>query len=235
MMCQYLAMSAEPDPVIPAEGPSERVAAAVRTRIIRGEYRCGQRLTEQDLAGEYGVSRTSVREGIRILASQGFLSVQPYFGTFVAEMAPEEASNLIEVQGALEPLAARLAARYRRDEDIKALKAAVAAGRVAAKEGRSDDSRSLHGQFHLLLATASRNATLTELISALRDKLQWAYSTNVVRPASDAWGEHSEMVKAIERGDEVEAERAARFHIDRAARSGVFPVRTSTHPPGPIS
>lgn len=215
-------MSADPHGEYPSSpdrpiSPSEMVGEAIRSRIIHGDYPAGHRLTEEDLAAEHGVSRTSVREATRVLASQGFVSVQPYFGTFVAEMTPEETHDLLEVQGALEPLASRLAARRRTAADVGALKETVERGRTAAGDGRDADASALHGRFHTQLAAASGNDSLTQLIVALRDKLEWAYSSNVRRPAIDSWDEHAEMVDAIARGDEAAAAAAAKRHIDRGA------------------
>ncbi|MCW2916573.1 MAG: hypothetical protein JWN52_4641 [Actinomycetia bacterium] len=195
--------------------PPERLHAEIRSRIIHGEYPAGHRLTEEKLAGQYRVSRMSVREALRVLAAEGFVTVRPYFGTFVAEMTAKEAGDLIEVQGALESLAAGLAAGRRTTEHLAQLNVIVGRGRVAAREGRAEDGAALHSQFHAVLAAASGNDSLSDLVTQLRDKLAWAYSAQVRRPLGDSWDEHAEIVATIERGDSARAVEVAKSHIQR--------------------
>ncbi len=92
-------------PLTPApasdEGSNDKsllaLASEVRSRIIRGVYPAGRRVTEEELAEEFGVSRMAVREALRVLATEGFVRVQPYVGTFVAEMTAKQATDLLEV------------------------------------------------------------------------------------------------------------------------------------------
>ena len=198
---------------------SEAVGALIRARIVHGQCQPGQRLVEEELAAELQVSRTSIREALRVLASQGFVVVQPYFGTFVKEMSTKEADDLLELQGALEPLAAGLAATRRAPHHLIELAAIVAAGHAAAKAERSSETSELHGRFHTLLAEASGNESLAEIIVALRHKIDWVYSSNVLRPLEDSWREHEEIVEAIRRGDSAAAVAAAQAHIEHGARA----------------
>ncbi|MCW2937527.1 MAG: hypothetical protein JWN00_512 [Actinomycetia bacterium] len=208
---------AKPHPIESDAGlrPPERLHAEIRRRIIHGEYPAGLRLAEEELARQYRVSRTSVREALRVLASEGFVTVRPYFGTFVAEMTAKEAGDLLEVQGALEPLAAGLAASRRTTDHIAQLNAIVEQGRTAAREGRAEDGAALHSQFHAVLAAASGNDSLSALVTQLRDKLTWVYSAQVRRPPGDSWDEHAQIVATIERSDSALAVDVAKSHIQR--------------------
>jgi DNA-binding GntR family transcriptional regulator len=196
--------------------PAEDVCASIRRSVIRGQYAAGQRLTEEEMAGHYGVSRMSVREALRVLAAEGFITVRPYFGTFVAEMTAKQASDLLEVQGALEPLAAGLAASRRTPNHVEELRAIVEQGRQAARAGRAEEASALHGRFHARLAAASGNDSLSMLIVQLRDKIDWVYAAKVRRPPGDSWEEHAAMVDAIEKGDPALAVQAAQAHIRHA-------------------
>ena len=64
----------------------QALSSAIRDKVIRGVYPPGHRLTEDDLAEQYGVSRIPVREALRLLEGEGFVRVKPYSGTFVAEL-----------------------------------------------------------------------------------------------------------------------------------------------------
>jgi len=194
----------------------ESICGQVRRAIIRGDYPPGQRLTEDALADEYGVSRIPIREALRVLASEGFIRVQPYYGTFVAELTPEQAADLLAVRGALEPLAAGLAAERRTPEQLAQLASLIEQGRNATREERYEDVSALNGAFHELMAEASASPTVLTLISQLRDKIDWVYSVEVRRRAGDSWAEHEDILSAIDRRDPVAAAAAARDHIDHA-------------------
>ncbi|HEX3621241.1 MAG TPA: GntR family transcriptional regulator [Acidimicrobiales bacterium] len=193
------------------------MCAAVRRRIIVGQYSPGERLTEDALAEEYKVSRIPVREALRVLASEGFVRVRPYYGTFVAELSAGDADDLLEVRAALEPLAARLAAERRTPEQLAELRRIVAEGSEATKERRYDDVAVLNGRFHEVLGAASGNANLRGFIRELRDKIDWVYSADVRRRARDSWGEHIGIVDAIDRRDAATAARLVLEHIEKAA------------------
>jgi DNA-binding GntR family transcriptional regulator len=200
-------------------GPTspETVLAEVRRRIIVGDYHPGQRLTEDALADEYRVSRIPVREALRVLASEGFVRVRAYYGTFVAELTAAEANDLLEVRAALEPLAARLAASRRTAEHLAQFRQIVTEGEAAARAERYDDVAALNGRFHELLGAASGNSTLRAFIAQLRDKIDWVYAVEVKRRAGDSWAEHLSIVDAVDRQDADGAERLVREHIDQAA------------------
>lgn len=208
------------------------MCAAVRRRIIVGYYQPGQRLTEEALAEEFRVSRIPVREALRVLATEGFVRVRPYYGTFVAELSAGDADDLLEVRGALEPLAARLAAQRRTPEQVAELRAIVAAGAGAMGKRRYDEVAALNGRFHELVGMASGNSQLRAIVTQLRDKIDWVYSVEVRRRARDSWGEHEEIVDAIDRRDGDGAERLVTEHIAHAVaayrlrRSGPGPLMT---------
>jgi DNA-binding GntR family transcriptional regulator len=191
--------------------------AAVRRSIIRGDYPPGQRLTEDALAEECGVSRVPVREALRVLAAEGFVRTQPYYGVFVAELSAAEANDLLEVRAVLEPLAGALAAQRRTADQLAKLSAIVRDGRRASREKRYDEVSALNGRFHEQLAVASGNSSLTLLISQLGDKIEWVYSVEVRRRAADSWAEHATIVRAVKDQDPTAAADAVRGHIQAAA------------------
>jgi DNA-binding GntR family transcriptional regulator len=116
-------------------------------------------------------------------------------------------------------LAAGLAAGRRTAEHLAQLHALVDEGRAAAGQGRGDDAAALHGRFHAVLAAASGNDSLSVLITQLRDKIDWVYSTKVRRPPGDSWDEHAEIVVAIENADAELAVGAAKRHIQRGSEA----------------
>jgi DNA-binding GntR family transcriptional regulator len=184
---------------------ADAICAAVRQRIILGQYAGGERLTEEQIA----------------LNAEGFIVMRPYFGTFVATLTQKQASDLLEVQGGLEAMAAGLAARRRSAADLAELRDIVGQGRRAAVENQAT-SAALHGRFHSVLASAAGNESLATVMVQIRYKVDWVYATTVRRPQPDSWEEHSRIVDAIETGDPDLAAKVAHAHVQHgsAARSG---------------
>lgn len=94
---------------IPQRALRDRVVDAIRDAVIRGEFRPGEKVPEHELAEQLGVSRTPVREALRILEFQGLLVTRPKNGTYIAKIEPEEARDGLLVRSALEELAVRQA------------------------------------------------------------------------------------------------------------------------------
>ena len=94
---------------IPQRALRDRVVDAIRDALIRGEFRPGEKVPEQQIAEQLGVSRTPVREALRILEFQGLLETRPKNGTYIARLRPEEARDGLLVRCALEELAVRQA------------------------------------------------------------------------------------------------------------------------------
>ena len=96
----------------PSRGPSspERVAAAVTKGVLRRNYVIGQRLVEADLTAQLGVSRSTVREALKILASSGVVEIVPHRGAVIRGLTLEDAQSLLAVLEVLTGLAARSAA-----------------------------------------------------------------------------------------------------------------------------
>ncbi|MDX6223092.1 MAG: hypothetical protein QOD91_2146 [Frankiales bacterium] len=206
-----------------AEGlpAADTICAAVRQRIIVGHYAAGERLTEEQIAADFTASRMSVREALRVLNAEGFIVMRPYFGTFVATITPQLASDLLEVQGGLEAMAAGLAAGRHSAADLVEMRAIVEQGRGAGS-GDKATAGALHGRFHSVLARAAGNESLALVMVQVRYKVDWVYAAAVRRPQADSWEEHSRIVDAIESGDPELASQVARAHVQHGsdARSG---------------
>lgn len=195
------------------------LASAIRDGVIRGVYPPGHRLTEEELAEQYGVSRIPVREALRLLEGEAFVRVKPYSGTFVAELTAQDAADLLEIRGVLEPLAASRAAEHRTAAHLEALREILAEGNAALAATPSPDLEllaELNTRFHTLLTEASGNVTLTQIIGTLRHKITWVYSVELPRRAADSWAEHRLIINALERADADSARALMVAHVQSA-------------------
>ncbi|MEV6346521.1 FCD domain-containing protein [Actinoplanes sp. NPDC051851] len=224
---------------------SEQVAAQIRGRIVAGEFPVGALLpTEAELTRELGVSRNSVREGLRSLVHAGLLGARAGYGTFVvatSDLAPvlarrlehDRATDVAEVRLLLEREGARLAAIRATPEQRVALAEAFAA-RAAATDGPSYAAADIG--FHRLLLECSGNALLAELYRGTggnEQALEHLNSPDLDFPAAlprltEIDAAHAAIVDAVTAGDPDAAadaaERTARLAheiADRAAARAV--------------
>ncbi|MFF4387801.1 MULTISPECIES: GntR family transcriptional regulator [unclassified Streptomyces] len=197
--------------------PAHAVCTAIRDDIVSGVFEPGGRLTEEVLARRYGVSRVPVREALRTLESEGFVTTRRHAGACVAEPTEQEAADLLELRMLLEPLAAARAARRRTDAHLKVLRGLVRLGQERARRGQGEDLRSLGGWFHETLAQSSGSPGLIALLTQMRHKIAWMYVVEAPDRPVESWTEHGAIVDAVARGDAERARALTAAHADRAA------------------
>ncbi|MET9605572.1 GntR family transcriptional regulator [Streptomyces sp. NPDC006512] len=206
--------------------PAHAVCTAIRDDIVSGFFGPGGRLTEEVLARRYGVSRVPVREALRTLESEGFVTTRRHAGACVAEPTEQEAADLLELRMLLEPLAASRAARRRTEAHLKVLRGLVRLGQERARRGQGEDLRDLGAWFHETLAQASGSPGLVSLLTQTRRKIAWMYAVEApVRPV-ESWAEHGGIVDAVARGDAERARALTAQHAARAAEAHRPRVRT---------
>ncbi len=183
--------------------------------IDTGIYTPGSRLVESELADRFGVSRTPIREALQRLETQSLLT-RDGRSLIVASLDHGQLSELYVVRGALEGLAARLAARHATPEEMMVLRDMLEADRALVKDPQamSRANRRFHKQIHL----ASHNRFLVQQLDLVHRSMALLASTSIAvegRP-TDTLEEHEQIVQAIEAGDGDAADKALREHISRA-------------------
>jgi len=194
----------------------DRVVAELRRAIVERRFKPGERLVEERLADELGVSRMPVREAIRALASEGLIELTARRGASVAQMSLQEARETIELRALLEGQNARLAARRRDAKVQKRITAVLAKGTAAMQAGRFEQLAMLNQQFHAELALAGQNKVLAELLTRLRDRTEMLFAPTDPTRQDQAWEEHAAILRAIIEGDEQSAASLADAHVTRA-------------------
>src|SRR5215467_5242012 len=136
------------------------LADRLRSEIMNGSLPSGQRIVEAKWARTFGVAQGSVREAINILALEGFINKEAGRSARVVHLTEADVAQLYELRAALEGLAARLAAKTRRD--LSQLESAVAGMRRAASKGDCEALLRHDLQFHLQLCELSGNPFVVE-------------------------------------------------------------------------
>lgn len=220
---------------------SEEVCGDLQRRIAAGELAPGDRLpTEKALGDAFGVSRAVVREAIARLKADGLIETRQGSGAFVVDApksinlrfwqgtGPEldELRDIFELRAMVETSVAGLAAQRRRQADLRAMAAQLAA-MDAAIEG-NDDGAEADDNFHIAMARATRNAYVGRLVEFLgrhfsaSRKLAWHGTRRKLAHPEDAQREHRALYEAIAAGDAATARRCAYEHLrGTAARLGI--------------
>lgn len=208
-----------------------RVIVELRQAILSGQLKPGERLVEDRLADELGVSRNPVREAIRALASEGLIEVTARRGAAVATMTEHEARETIEVRALLEGQNARLAARRRDKETVKRIEAVLNKGTAAVATKRFDQLFDLNQQFHHELAVAGQNTVLGDLLQRLRERTAMLFAPMDPTRQARNWDEHAGILRAIIDGDERTAATLAAEHVMRAGADFLVGLNTDDEIP----
>jgi DNA-binding GntR family transcriptional regulator len=202
------------DPAGAGDRPLRAVVCdAIRDQIVSGVHRPGERLVEERLADELGVSRNPVREALRALEVEGYVELIPRRGAIVAGLSPAVVAEILEVRGALEALGARLAARRATPAEVRRLERLL--DRSAQVVARGDLRRlpDLNTRFHQLLLDIGGNHLLAETMAPLRGRTQWIFAQTVGERARQSLAEHRELAAAVAAGDEERAAALAAAHV----------------------
>jgi DNA-binding GntR family transcriptional regulator len=193
---------------------------ALREAIVSGRLRPGERLVEEKLSADLGMSRVPIREAIKQLIMEGLAEpVDGGRGAQVAALSSEDAQDLIEVRAVLEGLTARLAARRRDARKVTRIQELLAAGDALVADGSPAALATLNASFHELLAATGANQALQELMRPLRERTEMVFRRNSVERAGMDWREHAMILTAVAEGDEELAALLAARHVRRAARA----------------
>lgn len=200
---------------------SEQVFSTLKEAIVSGELPQGSKITEDELAKKYGISRGPLREAIRRLEGLRLLVRKPHAGTRVVTLTHSMMKEIYTVREALEGMSARLAATRMSDSDINELRQLLVSheSNIEQSEGKEYFQREGDLDFHYCIARASNNQWLIELLSSelyqLLRMCRHRSSQTPERPIK-ALNEHKQIVEAIANRDPELAELLMRRHISGA-------------------
>lgn len=208
----------------------EQIVAQITQRILNGQLPPGTPLRQEQLATELSVSRTPLREALRVLRSEGFVAESDGNGTLhVVSLSLEHTRDVYEVRAVVDGLAARLASLRASEEDLREMEQRVSAIEEACRPFDLQRFVDVHAEFHLAVLRAARTMTQLGMETVVQMSSRMLYprlNKNHERMTASA-GEHREILEAIAAREPEEAERRARLHIDNAIaawlRDGLLP------------
>ena len=147
------------------------VFQTLRQAILREDLAPGERLMEIPLANKLGVSRTPLREAIRMLEQEGLVVMIPRRGAQVAGISEKSLRDVLEVRKSLEKLAVELACERMTEEDMKEMNRAEEAFSAAVHEGDALRIAETDEQFHDVIYNSTGNTKLVQLLNNLREQM----------------------------------------------------------------
>jgi DNA-binding GntR family transcriptional regulator len=199
---------------------SADVFERLRAAISAGELRPHQKLVEQHLARQLGVSRTPIREALQRLAAEGYVSTLPTGGVIVVDHLPEEIRAIYEIRQALEGAATRLAAERATPDDLAKIEHIQEQLRTAFERGEVDEMVDLNDAFHNAIYAAGKNAWLHQLIMTYRDFFFNRRMARVFHSTDweSALDDHERMLEDLRARDARGAEEKMRSHLATTLR-----------------
>jgi DNA-binding GntR family transcriptional regulator len=195
----------------------DEVAAALRDRIFAGELGPGTFLDEVQLAEEMKISRTPLREALKVLTAEGLVRHEPRRGCFVNEVTEQDLDEIFPVIALLEGRCAFEAARNATDADLAALEVLHDKLNKHAKARRINDYYDANFAIHEAIITLANNRWLAGVITDLRKIVKLARLQQLHAPGrlEQSLSEHMTVFAALRARDAEGAEAAMRTHLTR--------------------
>ncbi len=193
------------------------VFQTLRQAILKNELRPGERLMEIPLAKQLRVSRTPVREAIRMLELEGLVTTAPRRGAVVADITISDLEEVLELRGALEELAVRIVCEKKTPDLMRQLHRLADAFKSSLKGDDVEACAKADMAFHDAICNETGNRRLIQILNSLREQM-YRYRMEYLKDRkSHAFlvSEHEEILKALEDGDEERSAAAMRLHIER--------------------
>ena len=195
----------------------EEVAELLRQRIFAsksGDLEPGAWIDELTIAEEYGISRTPLREAIKVLAAEGLITMKMRRGAYVTEVNAKDLRDVVHLMALLEADAAATVAKSASAEQLKELEA------LHEKLEKSTKDRvkffTITETFHVTLLEIADNRWAGQMVADLRKVMKLNRAQSLTRPGriEDSLAEHSAMMVALKKRDVAAAHAVMRYHIE---------------------
>ena len=197
---------------------TDRVYNALKKMILNGELEPGQKIVQEKLSEELGVSRSPLLKALQRLENEFLVESIPRRGMYVKKMKPGEILDIFYVREVFEGLAARLAANKITAKEIRQLKSLFAPFSENPDNINVSKYHEADRKFHPIIYQIADSPVLSKL-EMLGNVTIIAYQAGLVRPPEETLSEHLGIIDALEQGDGHLAEEIARKHIRESTKS----------------
>jgi DNA-binding GntR family transcriptional regulator len=206
--------------IVSKEPIHEQILPYIRQDIVSNRWKPGERLPEPQLCEEFGVSRTPLRDVLKILEAEGLVHLKPHVGAVVTMLDAPDLAEKLEVLTALEQMAAMKVARTQPPDTIGEIRRLHAAMDNAARQRQAVRYYRLNDRFHRAIVLGAKNPTLARQHELVMWHIHRArLRANEHERFSETAAEHHEaIVRHIVQGEPEAAARAMREHLEDVAR-----------------
>lgn len=201
---------------IPRASLHEQVALRLRQMLVENQIAPGAKLNERELAGVLQVSRTPLREAIKMLAAEGLVELLPNRGAIAVELTETDVQNTFEVMAGLEAMSGELAAERITDAELAEIRAMHFEMMAAYTRRDLSGYYRLNAAIHRAINAAARNTVLTTIYNQVNARLQALRFRSNQDEAKwkQAMAEHERMIDALGRRDAGAMRAVLREHLD---------------------
>lgn len=199
----------------------QQIVEKLREAIIEGMFKPGDRLIEANLCEMLGVSRPSIREALRSLEAERLVSIIPNRGPQIPVLSRDHAADIYKVRALLEGEAAFIAARYATPDDLKLMRASLAAFGKAVRANDMQTEVSATSVFYSHILRMCGNRIIKETLNGLLARINFLRAHSMSQPgrAKVSLQEMKAIYEAIAAKDGAAARNAAVKHVENAHQS----------------
>ena len=194
-----------------------QIADSLREMIMTGELKEGDRINENELCATMGISKTPLREALRVLGGEGLISLVPNRGSFVTKPTIQEIKEMFEVMSVLEGVCARAATMKMNPAEFAAIQNLH--DKLEKEFERRDQKKYIHinNRYHAFIQELAGNRTLNQIVNGLRKKiLMYRFqSLSLSGRFDDSIKEHRELLAAFRERNALKAEKIMKLHLIR--------------------
>ena len=193
----------------------QEIANTLRDMIMSGELMEGDKIKEDQLCDLMDISKTPLREALRVLSVEGLIRLVPNRGAYVSTPTFEEIKEMFDVMSVLEGECARASAQRMTDKDYITLKKLHDKLEESFKQRNQKEYIRFNNSYHSFLQELAGNSTLNQIINGLRQKilLYRFQSLNLPERFEQSIGEHRDLLEAFRKRDAGKAENLMRHHL----------------------
>lgn len=204
----------------PVEKPltlREQIVDFIKDAVVTGHLKPGERVPEQQIAENFGISRTPIREAFRQLESEGFITVTPRKGAVVSPITDKDVREFYEIKSLLEGFAAKTACSKLAPKDIKKLESLNLQMEKCAEKNDVKGFFRLDNQFHDIFLSGCGNEKLCNLVNHLVQQFERFRVTSLSLPGrmEDSVKQHNEIIEAFKEGNQSLVETLVRANAER--------------------
>lgn len=217
-----------PPQTIPRTSLHHELVGRLQTLIINADLEPGSKVPEKQLCDRFGVSRTPMREALKVLASDGLVRLEPNRGAWVTHVTVEEVEEVFPVLGALEALSGELACKHITDAEIEEIRALHDQMLQSYRDRDLDAYFSINQRIHAAILHAARNGTLSTSCQALSLRMQRArYLANMTQGRwQEAVEEHERILQCLVARDGPKLAQTLMEHMNAKRLSVIKWLRT---------